>query len=243
MAPRVSNALYGLCVCHFAVYSRCAPVSLRKEDDLRSPVVHPTGGSLRVFTQLSWLGVGSVKVASSRPTPPDRACRDHQYPEGAYPARLRLGGASQTPAVGQLTIRLLIKEFIMSKKSNPSKSKKKSNDDRQDNSSSLPGWPGYRTRQGRSGYDPIDSRAEAGHMAGTILQKLFTGQIRNRIVLFLLSVLGLILITPLVVVISEAWNGNLFPWNAWLFALVIAIVGTAILVNVIRNLLRIIRGQ
>jgi len=80
-------------------------------------------------------------------------------------------------------------------------------------------------------------------MAGTILQRLFTGQIRNRIVLFLLSFLGLILITPLVVVISEAGNGNLFPWNAWLFALVIAIVGTAILVNVIRNLLRIIHGQ
>ena len=131
----------------------------------------------------------------------------------------------------------------MSTKSNPSKSKKKSKDDRQDNPGSLPGWPGYRTRQGRSGYDPIDSRAEAGHMAGTILQKLFTGQIRNRIILFLLSVLGLILITPLVAVISEARNGNLFPWNAWLFALVIAMVGTAILVNVIRNLLRLTRGQ
>jgi uncharacterized membrane protein YeaQ/YmgE (transglycosylase-associated protein family) len=136
-----------------------------------------------------------------------------------------------------------MKEFIMSKNRNPSKSKKKSNDDRQDNSSSLPGWPSHRTRQGRSGYDPIDSRAEAGHMAGTILQKLFTDQVRNRFVLFLLSVLGLFLITPLVVVISEARNGNLFPWNAWLFALLIAIVGTAILVNVVRNLLRIIRSQ
>ena len=80
-------------------------------------------------------------------------------------------------------------------------------------------------------------------MAGTILQKLFAGQIRNRIALFLLSALGLILISPLVVVISEARNGNLFPWNGWLFALVIATVGSAILVNVIRNLLRIIRSQ
>ena len=50
---RVSNALYGLCVCHFAVYSRCAPVSLRKEDDLRSPVVHLTGGILRHFRAFS----------------------------------------------------------------------------------------------------------------------------------------------------------------------------------------------
>jgi len=29
--------------------------------------VHPTGGSLRVFRQFSWLEVGSVKVALSRP--------------------------------------------------------------------------------------------------------------------------------------------------------------------------------
>jgi len=30
--------------------------------------VHPTGGSRRVFRQVVWLEVGSVKVASSRPT-------------------------------------------------------------------------------------------------------------------------------------------------------------------------------
>ena len=30
--------------------------------------VHPTGGSLRVFKQLAWLEVGSVKMALSCPT-------------------------------------------------------------------------------------------------------------------------------------------------------------------------------
>jgi hypothetical protein len=30
--------------------------------------VHPTGGSLRVFKQFVWLGVGSGKAALSRPT-------------------------------------------------------------------------------------------------------------------------------------------------------------------------------
>jgi hypothetical protein len=30
--------------------------------------VHPTGGSLRVFREFVWLGVGSVKMALSRPT-------------------------------------------------------------------------------------------------------------------------------------------------------------------------------
>jgi hypothetical protein len=128
----------------------------------------------------------------------------------------------------------------MSKKSNPAKSTKKSTDDQQNSSSALPGWPGYRTRAGRSGYDPIDTRAEAGHMAGTVIQKLFTGQIRNRAHLFLLGVLGLILISPLVLAISETLNGNLFPWNAWLFLLIIGIVGLGILINFLKNLLRAI---
>jgi len=68
--PCVSTALYGLYVCHFAVYSRCAPVSLRKEDDLHSPEVHPTGGSRRVFKQVVRLGIGSDKIALSRPAHP-----------------------------------------------------------------------------------------------------------------------------------------------------------------------------
>ena len=41
------------------------------------------GDSVRVFGQFAWLEVGSVKMVLSRPAPPDRACRDHQYPEGA----------------------------------------------------------------------------------------------------------------------------------------------------------------
>lgn len=134
---------------------------------------------------------------------------------------------------------ILIKEFTMSKKSNPSKSTKKLKDEKQHSSGVLPGWPGYRTRAGRSGYDPIDTRAEAGHMAGTILQTLFVGQIRNRVHLFLLGVLGLILITPLVLAVSETLNANPLPWNAWLFVLVVGIVGLAILINFIKNLLGI----
>jgi len=74
-------------------------------------------------------------------------------------------------------------------------------------------------------------------MAGTILQNLFAARIRNRIHLFLLGVLGLILITPLVLAISETLNGNLLAWNAWLFVSIIGVVGLAILINFIKNLL------
>ena len=127
----------------------------------------------------------------------------------------------------------------MSKKSNASKSTKKLKDEKQHRLSVLPGWPGDRNRAGRSGYDPIDTRAEAGHMAGTFLQTLFVGQIRNWVHLFLLGVLGLILITPLVLAISETWTANPLAWNAWLFVSVVGIAGLAILINFIKNLLGI----
>ena len=129
----------------------------------------------------------------------------------------------------------------MSKKSLSKSPKKPNEKDEQNNSSALlPGWPGYRTREGRTGYDPIDTRAEAAHTAGTLVQKLFTGQVRNPIYLFLLGVLGLLLIAPLVLAISEMMNGNQFPWNAWLFLLITGIVGLAILINFIKNLIKVV---
>lgn len=129
----------------------------------------------------------------------------------------------------------------MGKKSKSFKSSKKRTDkDQQNSPSELPGRPGYRTRDGRSGYDPIDSRTEAAHTAGTILQNLFTGDVRRPFHLFLLGMLGLILLTPLVLAISEIWNGNVLPGNAWIFLLITGIAGLAILINFIKNLVRII---
>jgi hypothetical protein len=129
----------------------------------------------------------------------------------------------------------------MGKKRNPSKSQKKSNaKDRADAGGVLPGWPGYRTREGRSGYDPIDTRTEAAHTAGTVIQRLFTGQFRNPFHVVLAGALGLGLITPLVLGILEAMSGNWLPWNAWLFLLITGLAGIAIFINFIRNLIRII---
>jgi hypothetical protein len=128
----------------------------------------------------------------------------------------------------------------MSRKNSLPKSSQKPNDkDEQINSSALlPGWPGYRTREGRTGYDPIDTPAEAAHTAGSIIQKLFMGRVRNPIYLFLLGAAGLVLATPLVLAISETINGNQFPWNAWLFLLITGIVGFAFLINFSRNLIK-----
>jgi hypothetical protein len=128
----------------------------------------------------------------------------------------------------------------MGKKSNPSKSPKKSKaKDKPDAPNTLPGWPGYRTREGRSGYDPIDTRTEAAHTAGTIIQRLFTGQFKKPLHILLLGAIGLILITPLMLGIFEAIGGNQLPWNAWMFLVITGIAGVVILINFIRNLIRI----
>ena len=112
--------------------------------------------------------------------------------------------------------------------------------DGQDNPSSLPGWPGYRTRNGRSGYDPIDMRTEAAHTASTFVRDLFTGQlrIRNSILLFLSGALGLILVLPLLLASWEMFNGDLFPLNAWITLLFTGILGLAILTNFFKNLIK-----
>ena len=39
----------------------------------------------------------------------------------------------------------------------------------------LRGWPGYRTRPGCSGYDPVDYQAEYGHMLGRLVKMVIKG--------------------------------------------------------------------
>ena len=112
-------------------------------------------------------------------------------------------------------------------------------EEQQKSSGPLQGWPGYRNRPGRTGYDPIDSDTEAAHTSGTLLQKLFTGRlkIRNPLALFLVGGAGLLLIIPLLLAISEGLNGNTYVWNGWIYIVLAAVVGLALLFNFIKNLL------
>jgi hypothetical protein len=127
----------------------------------------------------------------------------------------------------------------MSRKSRSSRSSKKSKaKDHQKDTEVLPGEPGYRTRGGRSGLDPIDTRTEAAHTAGTILQQLFTGRTRNPAHLVVLGVFGLVLLAPLILVISELLSRHVLPWNAWLFVSITGLAGLAILINFIKNLIQ-----
>ena len=129
----------------------------------------------------------------------------------------------------------------MSKKNDLPKSVKTPDDkDDRNVSSDLPGWPGYRTRDGRSGYDPIDTRTEAAHTVGAFIQKLFAGKLRisNPISLILLGILGLILIVPLFLVFLETIGGNPPAWDGWVAMLIAAIIGLTLLINVAKNLIK-----
>ena len=130
----------------------------------------------------------------------------------------------------------------MSKKKKLSESFKASdNQDDRNASNNLPGWPGYRTRNGRSGYDPIDTRTEAAHTAGTFMQKLFTGKLRinNPIFLFLTGILGLALSAPFFLAVFETIKGKLLAGDAWFTLLVGAIVELALLINFVKNRIKI----
>ena len=113
-------------------------------------------------------------------------------------------------------------------------------DDRE-NPSTLPDWPGYHTRDGRSGYDPIDSRTEAAHVSGSLLQKLFVGQLRinNPIALVLSGLLGLILVAPLILAIFEVLNGNLSSPGVWILFMVAGAIGAALPFNFVKNLRKV----
>lgn len=129
----------------------------------------------------------------------------------------------------------------MSKKNKVSQlSKPPKEKDSLDDPSSIPGWPGYRTRDGRSGYDPIDMRTEAAHTASTFVRDLFSGRLRikNPLFLFLSGLLGLALVTPFLLAVMEMLNGNLFPLDAWFTFSIGGILGLAVLVNFVKSLVR-----
>jgi hypothetical protein len=130
----------------------------------------------------------------------------------------------------------------MTKKTNPpSKSGKPQPESA---SNSLQGWPGYRTRAGRSGLDPIDNDMEGGHMAGVFFYRLLTGRLRTRhpLVLLLLAVLGLACIAPFILAILETLRGDLLPFGAWGLITISFLLGMALLFTMARNLSRM-RGK
>src|SRR5687767_4226455 len=109
--------------------------------------------------------------------------------------------------------------------------------------SELPGWPGYRTRPNRSGLDPIDSRAEAGHIGGTLIRRVLTfkARTRNPVYLALMFIFGVIPFLTLVVFAIGGLPGmniNSFVPILYIFFL-LSILG-AVSINFLLSMLEIL---
>jgi len=85
-------------------------------------------------------------------------------------------------------------------------------------STQLPGWPGYRTQSKRSGYDPLDTYAEYGHIQGILLRDVINLrlQAKNIFTKILLVCASLIYLTPLIFIIGEFYH-NIFLMFLFIF--------------------------
>jgi hypothetical protein len=101
----------------------------------------------------------------------------------------------------------------------------------------LPGWPGHRTRWGRSGFDPLELDFEEAHMEGVMIRWMFTRKLltRNPVYLILMAFLGLFLCIPLfslpILLIDD-----LRTFFAVLLYSPCSVIGAALLLNVISSL-------
>ncbi len=112
----------------------------------------------------------------------------------------------------------------------------------------LPGYPGYRTRPGRTGYDPIDTNLERAHMQGVFYRNLFTFNLKTRDIFHLSLMLFFGITTSLLMsfflygLITSPKYGEhdlLFYFvfaYAYLLIGFVLLVGVALLINFFINL-------
>ena len=102
----------------------------------------------------------------------------------------------------------------------------------------IPGWPGYRTRPGRSGLDYLDSEFELAHMQGLFLRRLFTGKLRTTKPVYLaaMAVLGAMCILPTVLAFIAPTLDAVCPGMAYFIPM--AVGGGGLLYNLALNLRR-----
>jgi hypothetical protein len=121
--------------------------------------------------------------------------------------------------------------------------------------SDIPGFPGYRTRDDRSGLDPVESYREEAFMEGFFIRKLFTLQVRTRnpLYLVLMFVFGVSLLflalglgLPSIPGLWATWWSTL-AWPGMLksicaYAFIIGLpfaFGAALLANLVINLIHL----
>lgn len=99
----------------------------------------------------------------------------------------------------------------------------------------LVGWAGHRTRQGRSGYDPLEGDFEFAHMQGVMIRLILSRNFRTRNPIYLVFMF-LVGILYFLYGISPFALGNLFGIIAGIIYSPYSIFGAMLLVNVYLSL-------
>ena len=99
----------------------------------------------------------------------------------------------------------------------------------------LIGYPGFRTKEGRSGYDPLDRNAEQGRFYGIVARLLLDRKFRTRNPLNLFTMTFLGVLFSLYGLLPFTLGPDGIPIG--LFLIPYSIVGIAMLVNVYLSLI------
>lgn len=99
----------------------------------------------------------------------------------------------------------------------------------------LVGWAGHRTRQGRSGYDPLETDFEFAHMQGVVFRSLLTRKFRTRNPIYL-AFMVLVGVIYFLSGILPFTLGNVYGIIAGVTYSPYSIVGVLLLVNVYLSL-------
>lgn len=99
----------------------------------------------------------------------------------------------------------------------------------------LPGWPGHRTRPGRTGYDPLDRDFEYAHMQGVIFRRLITRTFRTRNLIYLILMAFMGIVYSLYGVLAFT-IGNWYGVLTGIISSPYLIIGIALLINVYLSL-------
>jgi hypothetical protein len=114
------------------------------------------------------------------------------------------------------------------------------------NENQLPGFPGYRTREGRSGYDPLDSNRESAHMEGTFYRNIFTLRARTRNIFYLVMmfIFGVIpfafLLFAIIITVTDVLkSGDASTLGSLFMPVLFTAITGAITINFVLSILEI----
>lgn len=114
-----------------------------------------------------------------------------------------------------------------------------------DPSAEIKGWPGNRTRPGRSGYDPLEIDFEYAQMWGRFIHHLITGTLISNEPIYqvLLGIIGVICVAPTFLALVMVFLGDLQLFLAATISSPLVLVGLGFLISLRRSISKDEQGK